>query len=444
MKRVLFITTNINTQPGYPVGCGILSAILKKNGYKVDGIYFDEIDGFSKKLDYRLIDKKVLANDVVCFSSFTIQYKFVEQIARYLKEKYPDKRRILGGYHATTNYEELKGTGLYHEIFRGEAEDAIIDLVEGKHFDSPQMTKNINKYYEIDYDLFPGVTEKIMKKHNGWINIIFARGCPFNCSYCWNGAIRSSYKVTNKEYLRQVTPENAIKMVQRIVEKYKDFKVLNIQDDLFTWNKPWIREFCKLLKENLPDLEYTCNLRPKMFDLETLNILKESGCIRVILGIESHSKRIRDEVLNRFMSNDEIMKAVKMCNGVGFRKGCWALYIIGCPTETLQETLDTIKFAGELGTAGVKMCLMLPFKGTPIYKYCIDNDLLDVGVYERLDNYRDETCIKFPEYHRDFIIWCQENFDKLLNYFKKCDGYYEKKYGKEIAVLCNGKYDWKD
>ena len=77
---------------------------------------------------------------------------------------------------------------------------------------------------------------------------------------------------------------------------------LNIDDDTFTKNKMWLKDFLeRYIKEiNIP---FNCNARPETVSIEVMKLLKESGCNIVSIGVESGNEELRKNILKRKITN---------------------------------------------------------------------------------------------------------------------------------------------
>ena len=64
-------------------------------------------------------------------------------------------------------------------------------------------------------------------------------------------------------------------------------------------------------------MPFVVNGHIKNFDQEKAAALKESGCSIVKFGVESGSERVRHEILNRRMSNEEITRSFAIAHQAG-------------------------------------------------------------------------------------------------------------------------------
>jgi hypothetical protein len=155
--------------------------------------------------------------------------------------------------------------------------------------------------------------------------------------------------------------------IQHLVEAY-DIEGLAFTDECFTINKRRLREICQLMETNrLHRLIWECQTRVDQVDKKTLKTMKEAGCAQIAFGFESGSQRILD-VLNKKTTVEQNKQAVRLCKEVGLRiRGC---FMIGNPTETLEDIEATRRFIDENDIDYVSVFLTTPYPGTKLWDWC--------------------------------------------------------------------------
>ena len=71
--------------------------------------------------------------------------------------------------------------------------------------------------------------------------------------------------------------------------------------------------------------------RPETVTDEKIKLLKEVGCESINMGIESGDPGLRTKILNRKMTDEQIIRAIQIVKKYGIRVG--ANSIIGFPTR---------------------------------------------------------------------------------------------------------------
>ena len=109
-------------------------------------------------------------------------------------------------------------------------------------------------------------------------------------------------------------------------------------------------------------------------------IFSDSRIDDLFFGIESGNDRVRTEVIDKKISNDEIASAVSLCKKYGIHTNF--LLMVGFPTETLEEIEDTVNIGRKTGADLIGIRQTIPFPGTKVYDYAVkegmfSKDLID-------------------------------------------------------------------
>jgi len=204
-------------------------------------------------------------------------------------------------------------------------------------------------------------------KHTSITTMICSRGCSFKCAFCTKpiyGSQSSPY-LFNDDY-RVRSPENVISEIKKVVDDYS-IKEIFFFDDVFGLKKRWNEKFCNLLIKEKLDLIWSCQTRVDVVNKKTLLKMAKAGCWSILYGLESGNQRLLN-LLNKEITINQIKKVIKLTkdSNISVRSS----FILGIPTETKQEAIETIKFAKLLNPMYAQFHLLAPFKGTKIYEFC--------------------------------------------------------------------------
>jgi len=172
--------------------------------------------------------------------------------------------------------------------------------------------------------------------------IMTQRGCPFSCSFC----IESRYQEMfgKKDSLRR-------RDVQLVLDELKWAKEnLNVRsvlfyDDVFTVNPRWLKEFLPRYKEEI-DLPYWCYTYPTTHTRELLQLLKDTGCSSITMGVQSGSERMLKEFYNRPTKTSRVIEAAQEIIDVGIVG--WFDMITKSEFETEADLRATFDFLLDL------------------------------------------------------------------------------------------------
>ena len=185
-------------------------------------------------------------------------------------------------YNGKRLKEELKGVSYLKEtsIYKAPPQEQIKNL---DNLPFPDRSKiPINKYY--DWFHFG------MKKP--YVNMMAARGCVFNCSFC------TSWNIWERKY-RMRSVDNVIAEIDFLREKY-GIRYIAFHDDIWGLNNSWIIEFCKkLIARKYHNLHWMCILHPNSIRGNTKEILiymKKAGCDAISFGLQSADPKMHHNV----------------------------------------------------------------------------------------------------------------------------------------------------
>ncbi|MBU3907279.1 MAG: radical SAM protein, partial [Nanoarchaeota archaeon] len=210
------------------------------------------------------------------------------------------------------------------------------------------------------------------KKHNV-LPISTTRGCAFRCGFCHNS--NKNVKCYLGKY-RIASPKRAIeefKFVQSLVKNKIDY--LDVGEDLHLISMDYAVKFCEAIKNSgIKDLKWNTSTRYDILTKEMINLIAKCNCKRVLVGVESGSRRIQE--LNGKLA--ELEKARSLAKYMR-HKGIFVTnaYIFGHPTETAQELNQTIKFIKEIPADENLIQLYRPMPATPYFELCVKEGKID-------------------------------------------------------------------
>ena len=417
--KVLFIYTDINIRGGemsYSLGLGILSALLKQHGHTVKLCHM--YDKYNPALMHEKI--KSYKPDILAFSSISPQWKFIKGLINEAKPY--NIFTICGGPHTTLNPQCLEEVDGLSAICRGEGEYPLLELVENLK-DNKAITqikslwiKQDGKIYENpcrpfikDLDTIPFADRelydygKIIKSNYDRADFMFSRGCPFDCTYCSNHKIRH---LQDGQYVRFRSVDNVIREIKDVVSRY-NIRVIFMQDDTFTMKKDWVYEFCKKYKKEI-GIPFMMHTRPEVVTKEMFDKLKDAGCFRVAMGLESGNNYIRTEILNRKITDEQLKFAFKTVKEAGLVTK--SFNIVGFPHETKEYFQDTIKLNAEIMPDLFTLTIFDPYPGTKLYDICKEKGYLTNRGEQEGFIPRTDTILNLPLFPRKEILKCYRNF----------------------------------
>lgn len=330
-----------------PLGIMTLSACLKKAGHHC--LYLDI--QFEKNIEKQITS---LSPDIIAYSLITGTHIFYQNLNLKFKKNL-NFISVFGGPHCTFFPDFINEEGV-DIISRGESDESFVQLVNGleKGEDisnipnlwikqNGQIIKNEMGNLNKNLDTIPFPDRELVNFYSHYRkmlrrDVITSRGCPYNCNYCFNHVIKQLYKGKG-HYVRQRSVANVIEELRILKESY-NAKNFHFQDDVFTINKDWTKEFCNEYKKTI-NLPFEVQLRIEQINEELVKLLKDAGCKMVMYGIESGNDNIRMNLLNRNISKDQIINAAKLLNK--YKLLTISYNISGLPDETFENACETME-----------------------------------------------------------------------------------------------------
>lgn len=244
---------------------------------------------------------------------------------------------------------------------RGEGEQPMLDIVEGRP-DSPGVNMNpLAPLLKMSDLPFPDYSLIKAERYEG-MSVATSRGCPARCTFCIN---RGFYGKHGQQCWRGLPAETTVRLFRTLHKTYKTRKFV-IVDDNFTTNKKRLLEVC----EGIKDLRLRIYLfsRVNYITEETIKALKSAGVFQIQFGFESGSQRVLD-FLQKDTTLDQGRQAVKLCRKHGVLID--ASFMIGLPTETLEELEETKNYIKEIDPEYIGIKVFHPLPGTELYEYCV-------------------------------------------------------------------------
>ncbi len=374
MTRVLFVYRFFNYME--PLGILYLSAALKKAGHETH--FFDV--GIEPERDLAAFFDRVKP-DVVAYSTTSGMHKYYAALNRRLKATGREFVALFGGPHPTYEPEFILEDGV-DVACQGEGEGAIVDLADAirdrKPFDGVAnlsvkredgtVARNPVRPFIADLDSIPFPDRDLIYKYNHYRNlstkyVLTSRGCPYDCTYCFNHALEAIYSGKGK-FIRRRSVENLLLELREVVKAPKTRRVFFI-DDVFLIDKKWSLRFCDAYAREI-GMPFMCCTRIELVNEEIAAALKKANINTLVFAVESADPVTRRETLKRDMDDELILDRVAILkkHGVPF----YTQNMLGLPGETFEEAVKTLRFNAKLGPGYAWASIFQPYPGTELGK----------------------------------------------------------------------------
>ncbi len=373
-----------------------ISAYARKEGYPVELIDLRCLKNW-KHFKRIIIEKKP---DVVGITMMSVDYNPAMKALNIIKKVSPQTKIVVGGPHPTIMPEELIKETTVDHIVIGEGEISFAELLKnmekGEH--SPMVIKGVvpedlDKLPFADRELFKDLEYPLPVEcfDSPFVTVIAGRGCRFNCNYC-----QPSERLIFGKKVRRRSPSNVIQELNILKERY-NFKSMMIHDDCITEDKPWVIEFCRLYKESGFTQPFACQSRADIIcrNEDMIALMSEVGLKLMFIGFESGNQRILN-FLRKGTKVEHNFRGAEICRKHGIR--IWANYMMGIPTETKEEVMDTVRMIKTIKPEHYSPAFYTPHPGSDLFKYCEEHNLSLIKSHDSYRRNPTEAKIKGVDY----------------------------------------------
>ena len=318
----------------------------------------------------------------------------------YLKVNETVKRRhkniisVFGGPHPTFSPDFIEQSDSIDAICRGEGDIAFVDFLDkvekraDYHLSRNFYVRRENRIYKnelmdlIDnlddlpypdrenvYEAFPSARDIRIK------NFMTMRGCPHNCSYCFNHQYHQLYAGKGK-MLRRRSVGHVIDEIREVAARYP-LELVYFRDDNFVHFPSWVEEFCHEYKSKVK-LPFVCAGRLDQINEKIGSLMKMANCVSMEVGIESGNESVRNNILNRNIDSGRMIEGANILKKNRIKM--LSENIIGIPKSTLENDLETYYLNKKCGVYYINSEMLQPYFGTEIYKLAKKENLLSGNI----------------------------------------------------------------
>jgi anaerobic magnesium-protoporphyrin IX monomethyl ester cyclase len=349
---------NLISEP-FNAAVAYLGTFLNRRGFT-----FDYVHTFREEKE--ILAEKLTSQHILTVAVITTLYVAIYpilEIVEFIRRYNRNVRIIVGGPFMATQcriYEPgelqymLEGIGADIYVNSSQGETALVNIIKalktgtplnrvnniyyrngdrkGEGYIATQVEREDNRLTEnpVDWRLF---TDRMGTA----ANLRTAISCPFRCSFCGFPEHAGKYQLMDADVL-----EEELDGLDRIRS------VRNVQfiDDTFNVPLKRFKEILRRMIKNKYRFKWHSHFRCQYADRESVELMKESGCEGVFLGIESGSDRILKN-MNKNVSVNDYYRGIRLLEEYGLIT--YGSFIIGFPGETentVGETVDFIKNSG--------------------------------------------------------------------------------------------------
>lgn len=336
------------------------------------------IDDFTLKILQEKLE--LVQPKLVCFSiPFPGNLYSAFRSAKFIKENYPHIKTAMGGGFPNTELREIKDQRVFEffdfitlddgelpielvyenidhseenqesqlkRTFVIENQEVVYKNNSTRH-DYKQSDIGTPDYTDLQLDKYISVIEIANPMHSLWSDgrwnkLTMAHGCYWGkCTFC----------DISLDYIKIYEPISAKILVDRMEELIKTTGETGFHFVDEAAPPALMREVAlEILRRNLVVTWWT-NIRfEKSFTQDLCFLLKLSGCVAVSGGLEVASDRLL-KLIDKGVSVEQVARVTRNFTETGIMVHAYLMY--GYPTQTIQETVDSLEMVRQLFEMGI-------------------------------------------------------------------------------------------
>ncbi|MBW1712192.1 MAG: B12-binding domain-containing radical SAM protein [Deltaproteobacteria bacterium] len=371
--RVLLVVTDLSACEQY--GPMYLSALAQQKGCQTRFVRAKPV-AVQKAV-------KEWAPQVVAWSAASGEFEAMAGLNDSLKKDH-DFVSIFGGPHPTYLPESLFKHRIDYGVI-GEGEGAFVDLLEAvaNNSDGSQMANVVTPDKQTtevrpliaDLDVLPLPDYHGFYEANPYVgqfpvkSFIPVRGCPHNCTYCFNHQFRAFYKGKGP-VVRRASVGRVIEEVL-FVKNHFPMELVRFNPDCFAPRRDqWLEEFCQEFPRKV-GLPFYCVLNPNNVTEEIIAMLKEAGLVSVFSAIECGVEDYRRQVLKRNMSDQKLLSTFSLLKK--YKINALSNSMIALPGTSFEDDLKTLELNQRCQPTPGVATIFQPYPKLKLTTYAIEH-----------------------------------------------------------------------
>ena len=326
-----------------------LASILERENFTCDAV------NCSSKHREKLVHllKSVRYKYVGISTTFTLEFSYITELVKLVRALAPGSKVIVGGMFFVKLFklesedviqQKLAAVDADYVVFNDIGEQALVDTLKYEEYSQPDIRTVPNVAYRTrgGYAVNCYLVNAIESSVSNWTlsrrtTYAFLRtsmSCLFKCRFCDYPVIADRHQTKPMATIRQ-----EFEGIKQAGIKYVRFL-----DDTFNTPKQHFREILGELSRVDYGFEWVAYIRCQYLDKESVELMRQSGCIGVFLGLESGNDGILRN-MNKGASVRKYLEGISLLHEHSIP--AYGAFVVGYPGETDQTVEDTINFINE-------------------------------------------------------------------------------------------------
>lgn len=390
--RVLLVVSDLFF--GEPMGALQIGAVLKGKGHAVSLLALCRTS-----LSERLA---AWQPDVIAYSAMSPDVPIMRDADQIVRQWATSSRkrvlRVMGGPHPTYFPEVCEEFEL-DAVCVGEGDHALPRLIErfarrgsfsgiANILPRGETLHNMEKELVLDLDSLPFPDRDLYYNEVPWYRhlalrgFMAGRGCPYECTYCFNHAFKAMFRSCGP-ILRRRRVETVLCEIKEVIKRYPPVHLIKISDDTFAHRvDDWLIDFLARYKNEI-GLPFYCLMRSNTLTEDMARRLREAGCVSIGMSVESGSEEIRNHLLKRNLTDEMVVNSFRYAHAQGIRT--YGNTLLALPGTKAEDDLQSFRFVKKLGMTVPTFAVFSPYPRTRLKEFADELHVLPDGF--AFDNY---------------------------------------------------------
>ncbi len=404
-KKVVFFFPAFSSQEATaPLGILAVATPLLRAGYQVRIIDSTITPDFERRVVEEMRDALCLAVSLVTGPMI----RETVRVARTVKNCYPSKPVILGGWHPSLLPDQTLAADCVDIVVKGQGEDAFLEVVDriaaresmegvagvgykgdGQlRFNPPRTLRPIREmppkaFHLADFDAY----EKVCGRR--WAKCTPAGlACPYSCAYCTNEGVYG-------RKWNALDPEQVATETTDLVRRY-GLSLLWVVDDNFLVDRDRALGIAEGILQRGVQFDWSIQASTNLvnrFSVDELKLLRRAGLSQVAQGADTGSRKVMRLMNKDFQKVETVYEAAARLTEAGIRPSFNMIF--GFPGEDESDRRDSIEMIMNICRrfpgAEFWTNIFTPYPGAPIMQKAFE---LGIDVPKTLEGWVDF----FPRY----------------------------------------------
>ncbi|MFQ5924493.1 MAG: B12-binding domain-containing radical SAM protein [Dehalococcoidia bacterium] len=312
--------------------------------------------------------------------------------ASEIVKRHSDVPVVWGGVHPSLLPQQTLENPYVDIVVQGEGEETFFELVEalgnrgplhqikGVWYkeggdikqNPPRPFIDLNQQPQLSYHLVNLKKHMLSFSGRDCLFLETSRGCPFNCAFCYSTCF-------HRRQWRALTPEQTLLRIKRVVDEY-GVEGIAFSDDNFFTSPDRAYQILEGIVQQWPDIvwgkgDIRLDLLAQL-DGDFLHLIERSGCLSLLIGVESGSQRIA----NLLRKEIDVSQAISVNRRLArYQMQPAYLFMIGIPGETETDLAETaslmLRLVDENQKATQAVAIFVPYPGTELFDLSVQHGL---------------------------------------------------------------------